>query len=85
MNEEVIMIYITEDGVEYEADSAKDLVRQMREDSFMEGGNATDEEFMEETAECVKLHRHDAIIVTTDADCFVASLLAFGLLEKEDE
>ena len=73
------MIYRTEDGKEYAALNATELVRQMRTDSFME--TATDKEFMEDCAERVKLHRHDAVISTTDPDSFVESLIASGLLE----
>jgi hypothetical protein len=74
------MIYRTDDGKEYKADTTQELVQKMRMDAFMEVN--TDQEFMKDCAERIKLHRVDAVIDTTDTECFVNSLVTSGILKR---
>jgi len=75
------MLYLTNDGQEFFADNAAQLVRMLREDAFVESDN--DKEFMREVAKRVQLQDRRARIATENVKVFVESLVDAGFLERK--
>ncbi len=74
------MLYLTNDGQKFFADSSAQLVRLLREASFVPSDN--DKDFMAEVAERVTLQDHTAHVATDNVENFIESLVACGFLKR---
>lgn len=72
--------YLTIDGERFFADTAPQLVRMLREASFVPSDN--DKEFMREVAERAKLQNHESNISTDSMEAFVEDLIKAGFLKR---
>ncbi len=74
------MQYRTKEGLLIEAETARDLIRRLREASWSEQ-NLSDQAFMEAVAD--RTYQAGVHVSTLSPDIFIAGLLAAGLLTRE--
>lgn len=76
------MRYRTKDGLLIEAETAADVVRQLREASWSEQ-KLSDQAFMEAVTD--RMYEQGIHVSTVSSDIFVAGLLSAGLMTRESD